>query len=62
MVWRFCINRENDDEFRIGVIREELVPLPHNLAQRHQGWLNHTRMRPPLSKRLRSSRHMGSMQ
>ncbi len=36
------------------------TPLPLNLAQRHQGWLNHTRMRPPLSKRLRSSRHMGS--
>jgi hypothetical protein len=33
------------------------TPLPLNLAQRHQGWLNHTRMRPPLSKRLRSSRH-----
>jgi hypothetical protein len=31
------------------------TPLPLNLAQRHQGWLNHTRMRPPLSKRLRSS-------
>src|SRR5260370_36004356 len=34
----------------------ERYPLPHNLAQRHQGWLNRTRMRPPLSKRLRSSR------
>jgi len=32
------------------------TPCPLNLAQRHQGWLNHTRMRPPLSKRLRSSR------
>jgi hypothetical protein len=31
------------------------TPCPLNLAQRHQGWLNHTRMRPPLSKRLRSS-------
>src|SRR5713226_4131317 len=36
------------------------TPLPLNLAQRHQGWLNHTRMRPPLSKRLRSSRLTGS--
>src|SRR5258708_26708628 len=34
---------------------------PPNLAQRHQGWLNHTRMRPPLSKRLRSSRHVGQV-
>jgi hypothetical protein len=36
------------------------TPLPLNLAQRHQGWLNHARMRPPLSKRLRSSRPIAS--